>query len=222
MQRRELITLFGGTAAAWPLAAGAQQRMPVIGFLGGGAAARYGNTLANFRRALAETGYIEGRNVTIEYRWAEDNNERLPGLIADLVRQRVAVIVIADNTTSALAAKAATQTIPIVFSIGADPVEIGLVDSLSRPGGNITGVSNLQTTTLAKRVQLLQEVAPTLRLIAFIANPTNPTYAETEIGEAQSAARTLGMELLVLNATNKAKSNWLSQLCWSGRPVGSW
>jgi putative tryptophan/tyrosine transport system substrate-binding protein len=206
MQRREFITLLSGTTATWPLAARAQQRtMPVIGFLGGGAANIYGNSLANFRRGLADIGYTEGRNVAIEYRWAEDHNDRLPVLVADLVRRRVAVIVIADNTTSALAAKAATQTIPIVFSIGADPVEIGLVASLSRPGGNITGVSNLQTTTFAKRLQLLHEVLPAANLIAFIANPTNPTYAETEIREAHLAAGALGVRLLILNAKDQSE-----------------
>jgi putative tryptophan/tyrosine transport system substrate-binding protein len=154
---------------------------------------------------LAETGYIEGQNVAIEYRWAEGHFDRLPALVADLVRRRVAVIAIAGTTTSALAAKAATQSIPIVFTIGSDPVEDGLVASLNRPGGNLTGVTAPQAAVVAKRFEMLHELVPAATPIAFLVNPTNAAVAQAETREAQVAARVLGVDLLVLNASTPSE-----------------
>jgi putative tryptophan/tyrosine transport system substrate-binding protein len=151
---------------------------------------------------LAETGYVEGRNVAIEYRWAEGRYDRVPALVADLVRRRVAVIVIPNGTTSVLAAKAATQTIPIVFDIGSDPVKIGLVASLNRPGGNITGVASLYAELATKRLELLHELVPSAPSIAFLVNPANPVYAAAETKEVQLAAGALGVRLLVINASS--------------------
>jgi ABC-type uncharacterized transport system substrate-binding protein len=180
MRRRDFIAGLGG-AAAWPVAASAQQTsVPVVGFLGNGPnlgnEPRYAPLLAAFLRGLSEIGYVEGHNVTIEYRFAEGQVDRLPVLAADLVRRKVAVIV-AQNTQTALTAKATTQTIPIVFQMGADPVEIGLVASLNRPGGNVTGITVLNTTIASKRLQLLHEVAPQAASIAFLVNRMNPALA---------------------------------------------
>jgi putative tryptophan/tyrosine transport system substrate-binding protein len=202
MRRREFIAGLAG-ATAWPLAARAQQRLtPVIGFLSVRSPGDSIDVLADFHRGLAETGYLEGRNVAIEYRSAEGHHDRVPALLADLVRRRVAVIVVANATTSALAAKAATQTIPIVFNIGSDPVEIGLVGSLNRPGGNLTGVVGLYAELSAKRLELLHELVPSATLIALLVNPTNPVYAEAETKVVQLAARNLGVRLLVINASS--------------------
>jgi ABC-type uncharacterized transport system substrate-binding protein len=188
--------------AAWPLAARAQPRAtPVIGFLSGWSAKDSIGTLVGFRRGLAEFGYIEGQNVVIEYRWAEGRFDRLQGMLEDLVKRQVAVIVIPNTTAAALAAKAATKTIPIVFSLGSDPVEVGLVASLNRPGGNLTGITVLYTAVVAKRLQLLHEMVPAAKLIAIIVNPTNAVLAEVDSNEARSAARALGINLLVLNAS---------------------
>jgi putative ABC transport system substrate-binding protein len=200
MKRREFLTLLGG-AAAWPLAARAQQpALPVIGFLGDGSLETRRDYLAMFLKGLAETGYVEGRSVTIEYRWAEDSSDRLPGLVADLVRRQVAVLA-PTNTASAIAAKAATATIPIVFLHGSDPVQIGLVSSLNRPGGNITGVTVLAGELGAKRLELLREVVPAATLIAYLIKPDNP-FADSESRVVQVAARALGVRLLTLNASN--------------------
>ena len=205
MRRREFIA-FLGAAAAWPPAARAQQRaMPVIGFLNPASLDARRDLIAAFHQGLAEAGYTEGRNVAIEYRWAEGRNERLPMLAADLVERGVAVIVAADGTATALAAKAATPKTPIVFMVGADPVELGLVSSLARPGGNITGVGALAVGTVAKRLQLLHELIPAATEIAFLRNPTNPYYSALETRELQSAAPVLAMRLLLLDASTTSE-----------------
>jgi putative tryptophan/tyrosine transport system substrate-binding protein len=202
LKRREFITLLGGAALAWPLAARAQQVMPVIGFLNPGSLETRRELIAAFHQGLAEAGYVEGKNVAIEYRWAEGRNDRLPALATDLVQHRVAVIVAADGTAAAVAAKAATPTIPIVFMVGADPVELGFVESLGRPGGNMTGVSALAVGTVAKRMQLMHELMPATEEIAFLRNPTNPNFSALETRELQGAAVVLGVRLLLLNASS--------------------
>jgi ABC-type uncharacterized transport system substrate-binding protein len=201
--RRAFITLLGG-AAAWPLAAGAQEpAMPVIGVLSAEWPDPFTDRLRVFRDGLRETGYVEGRNLTIEYRWAEGQNDRLPALAAELVRRQVSVIVTAGSTPAALAARTATTTIPIVFHLGADPVEAGLVTSLSRPGGNLTGVVTLNVEVAAKRLELLHELVPTATIIAALVNPTTPVLAETMTRDLQAATRTLGLQLHVLHASSE-------------------
>src|SRR4029453_6450029 len=178
MRRREFIALLGGTAAAWPLAARAQQpRTPVIGVLGATSAHGYAGQLAAFRRGLAEAGFVEGRDVAIEYRWAEDQSDRLPELAADLVRRQVAVIATIGGNAAAIAAKAATRTIPRVFHGSIDPVEAGFVASLNRPGGNLTGVVTLNIDTGQKRLELIHELVPAASTIGLILNPTNAVAA---------------------------------------------
>ena len=200
--RRELLVALSGAAVAWPVSAGAQQpTMPVIGFLSGGSAIPFADRLPAFRQGLGEIGYVEGQNVTTEYRWADGQYDRLPGLAAELVGRKVAVIVVVGTTAAALAAKAATQTIPIVFVIGSDPVEVGLVTSLARPGGNITGVSQVFFTMAGKRLELLHELVPASAAVALLVNATNP-YTKSEIREVQTRASALGLQLHVLNATN--------------------
>jgi putative tryptophan/tyrosine transport system substrate-binding protein len=206
MRRREFITLLGGAAAAWPLAARAQQpAIPVIGFLHLTSLETNRENLAAFRRGLDDTGYIEDKNVAIEYRWAQGGNDRLPTLVAELVRRQVSVIVVLESTNGALAAKAATQTIPIVFMQGADPVRIGLVDRLNRPGGNLTGIGLLAAETAGKCLELLLELVPTASSIAYLRNPTNPVFAETETREVQDAARARGVRLLFVNASRPSE-----------------
>ena len=200
MKRREFITLLGG-AATWPLAAGAQQRerMPVVGFLGTGSPQSDAFRVAAVRQGLIEAGYVEGRNVAFEYGLAEDHYERLPALAAELVRREVAVIASIGGITSALAAKAATATIPIVFQIGGDPIKLGLVASLSRPDGNITGVTWLAGTLIAKHFEVLHETVPKAALIGYLVNPTN-AEAEIQTKNGRATAEMLGQKLLVVQA----------------------
>ena len=203
MRRREFTTLLGGAAAAWPLAAHAQQSaMPVIGFLDMRSPGMAANNLPAFRQGLAQTGYVEGRNVGIEYRFAELQNDRLPALAADLVRRQVAVIAGVTTTQGALVAKAATTTIPIVFAIGGDPVKNGLVASLNRPGGNVTGVSYLTNELGAKRLGLLRDLLPNAGMIAALVNPTNPN-AESDAKDLLAAAQSMGLTLNVLHVSSE-------------------
>ncbi len=200
MRRREFIAGLGGVMV-WPLAARAQQpALPVIGFLNGASPERYAPYAAAFRQGLKDSGYVEGQNVAIEYRWADGQYDRLPAMAAELVRRQVAVIV--ANTPGVLSVKAATSTIPIVFTITGDPVEFGLVASLSRPGGNLTGVTNLSVEVVAKRLELLHELVPTATIIAALINPTNPN-AETLSRDLQAAARILGLQLRRLHASTE-------------------
>ena len=202
MRRRDFITLAGGAAAYWPLAAGAQQpAMPIIGFLDSSSADEYAPFLAAFRSGLTEAGFIEGRNVAIEYRWADARYDRLPALAAELVRVPVAALV-ATGITAAVATKAATATIPIVFNTGGDPIRFGLVASLNRPGGNVTGVASLGKELVAKRFELLREMVPKADAIGFLVNPNN-AVAELDTSDAQAAAATLGQKLIVLKASSK-------------------
>jgi putative ABC transport system substrate-binding protein len=205
MNRRAFIAALGG-AAAWPLVArGQQPAMPVIGHLSGWSAGDAVEYLAFFRRGLAEAGYIEGQNVAIEYRYAEGHFDRIPALVADLVRRQVTVIAIPNTTASAVAAKAATKTIPIAFSLGSNPVEVGLVASLDHPGGNLTGLTALQTAVVAKRIELMHELLPAATTFAFLVNPANQALAEADIAEARETARALGMNLLILDAANPSE-----------------
>jgi putative tryptophan/tyrosine transport system substrate-binding protein len=200
MRRRDLISLLGG-AAAWPLAARAQQVMPVIGFLNGASPDGYAPYVAAFRQGLKEAGYVEGQNATIEYRWAEGRYDRLPALLADLVHHRVSVIA-ATSTPAAVVAKSATSTIPIVFEMGTDPVELGLVASLNRPGGNATGVINLIVELGSKQLGLLHELVPGATAIAALMNPSFPGI-EKQVRDAEAAAHVLGLQLIVLRASTE-------------------
>jgi putative tryptophan/tyrosine transport system substrate-binding protein len=203
VRRREFITLLVGAAAAWPLAARAQQStIPVIGFLNADSPQGYERQLSAFLKGLGENGYVDGRNVAIEYRWAGNRLDRLPAMAADLVHRQVTVIA-ATSTPAALAAKAATTNIPIVFETGGDPVQLGLVARLNQPGGNVTGVTQLNWEILPKRLELLHELLPTAGVIVLLINPTDSVYAEMQSREALAAAHTLGIDLRVLNASTE-------------------
>jgi putative tryptophan/tyrosine transport system substrate-binding protein len=202
--RRQFISALGGAAVVWPLAARAQQpTLPVVGFLHVESSDVYKSMVNAFHQGLEEIGYVEGRNVTIEYRWAENQTDRLPAMAADLIYQQVAVIA-ALSTPAALAAKAATTTVPIVFETGGDPVQLGLVASLSQPGGNATGVSQLTTGLVPKQLEMLHELLPKAHVMVLLVNPAHPATSDIESQEALSAARALGLDLHVVNASSEA------------------
>ena len=200
--RRQFISVLGGATVGWPLAVRAQQpAMPTVGFISAGSADAFARYVAAFRKGLNETGYVEGQNVTVEYHWLEGQYDRLPALMADLVRRQVAVIATLGTLPAALAAKAATATIPIVFGVGADPVKFGLVASLARPGGNATGINFFTNEVLAKRLRLLHDLVPKAVRVAVLVNPANSASADSTIWEVQEAAPTMGLQIQIFNAT---------------------
>jgi len=205
IDRRTVLITLGGVAASsllGPRAARAQQQpLPVVGFIHAGSAGAYARNTAAFRKGLNETGYVEGQNVTVEYHWLEGHYDRLPALVADLVRRHVAVIAAPTTTVAALAAKAATSTIPIVFGVAQDPVQLGLVASLARPGGNATGINAFTTELTAKKLRLLHDLVPKAVRIAVLVNPANAATAEPTLRDVQEAAPTLGLKTQILNAT---------------------
>jgi putative ABC transport system substrate-binding protein len=219
MQRRAFITLLGGAAVAWPRGARAQQSaMPVVGFIRDGSADASARFAAAFRKGLNETGYVEGQNVTVEYHWLEGQYDRLPALVADLVRRQVAVIAAPGNVPS-LAAKAATTTIPIVFGVGGDPVQLGLVASLARPGGNVTGVNFFVHEVTAKRLRLLRDLVPKAVRIAMLVNPGNAAIAETTLRDVQEAAPSIGLQIqMTLNASTIGEIDAAFAALARGRP----
>src|SRR5262245_38178775 len=201
MRRREFITLLGGAAAGWPLAARAQQALPVVGVVNGRSPEDAARNAAAFRKGLSETGYVDGQNVTLEYHWMEGQYERLPSVMADLIR-RVAVIATPGFTAGALAAKAATKTTPIAFGVGDDPVKLGLVASLARPGGNATGINFFTGEVVAKRLGLLHDLVPKAFRIAALVNPAQAAITESTLRDLPEAARALGLQIQVLNASS--------------------
>jgi putative tryptophan/tyrosine transport system substrate-binding protein len=225
MRRREFITVIVGTAVSWPLVAHAQQlNTPLVGFLNVESSNGYRPMAAAFRQGLQETGYVDGQNVAIEYRWAEGQSDRLPAMVADLIHRQVAVIA-ATSTPAALAAKAATKTIPIVFETGGDPIHLGLVASLNQPGGNLTGVTQLTVGLVPKEMEVLHELLPSAKTVALLVNPADPAIAEDQTSEAMSAAQMLGLELHVLKAGTEEQLDAvfanLSQLRAGGLVIGS-
>jgi putative tryptophan/tyrosine transport system substrate-binding protein len=205
VKRREFIVLLGGATASWPLAARAQQpAMPVVGFLNNGSAEAFAPHMAAFKLGLSDAGYVDGQNVAIEYRWAEGDNSRLPALVADLVGRPAALIAATGGVASALAAKSGTTTTPVVFAMGADPVRFGLVASLNRPGGNITGVSYLANTILEKQIEMLHESVSSVTAIGFLVNPTNPN-AEQDMIAAAAASRAFGHEPVIGKASTESE-----------------
>jgi len=205
MTRRKLLLLLGGAMTASRVVRAQQKAMPVIGFLHGGSPEPAAPGVTAFRQGLSENGYVEGQNVSIEYRWAEGSYDRLPALAANLVGRKVDLIVTSGGTPAALAAKSATSTIPIVFAFVADPVAAGLVASLARPGANVTGFSNISNELAPKRLELLSELVPQARAIALLVNPNNPTVAEALIGDVQEAARAKGLQLRILRAASESE-----------------
>jgi putative ABC transport system substrate-binding protein len=225
MRRREFIKAATASAVAWPLAARAQQSArPVLGFVNVASAKNFVRPLSAFLKGLGETGYVDGQNVAIEYRWAEGKNDRLPSFVADLIERKVKVIA-ATSTPAAIVAKAATTTIPIVFTTADDPVRLGLVASLNRPGGNVTGATQATVEVAPKQLQLLQELNPTARVMALLVNPASPTLADSSTRALQAAARTLGLDLHVLTASTEGEFNGvfaqLIQLRAGGLVIGS-
>jgi putative tryptophan/tyrosine transport system substrate-binding protein len=212
LKRRDFITLLGGAMAAWPLAARAQQpSIPVVGWLGATAAEPFARSAEAFRRGLSETGFVDGHSVKIEYRWAENRYEQLPALAADLVSRKVDAIMASGGSVSALAAQKATATIPIVFSFGADPIKVGLVPSLNRPGGNVTGITIFSNVLNAKKLEILNGLVPATAALALLVNPDGPT-ANSVVQETQEAANTLGRRLSVLWARNEREID----MAWAG------
>jgi putative ABC transport system substrate-binding protein len=208
MRRREFITLVGGATAMWPLGVRAQQQpIPVVGFINGGSPDASPHFVTAFRKGLNETGFVEGQNVRVEYHWLEGKYDQLPALAADLVNRRVALIATPASTSAALAAKAATATIPIVFSVAQDPVQLGLVASLARPGANVTGINFFGREVVAKRLRLLHDLVPKAVRIAVLVNPANASGAEANLREAQEAAPTIGLQIQILNATTITEIN---------------
>ena len=208
MKRREFITLLGGAAAAWPLAARAQQpQSPVIGFLNPFSPDGQTDRLRGFRQGLADAGYVEGENLAIEYRWAEGQLDRLPTLAAELVHRRVVLIAVTGGPTPAFAAKGATATIPIIFTVGDDPVRLGLVASLARPGGNVTGINFFANELAAKRLELLRELVPSATRIAVLVNPAEATNTESTLKDVELAANAMGLQIKKLNASTSREIN---------------